>query len=216
VAAGARRFVFISSIKVNGEQTDGRPPFSADEPAAAKDPYGVSKHEAEQALFALARETGLDVVVIRPVLVYGPGVKANFQALMRWLARGVPLPLGAINNQRSLVALDNLVSLITTCIEHPAAANQVFLAADGHDLSTTALLQGLGLALGRPARLWPVPVALLRLGARVVGREAVYQRLCGSLQVDVSKARELLGWQPVIGVQEALDKTARHFLDRIQ
>jgi UDP-glucose 4-epimerase len=210
-AAGVRRFVFISSIKVNGESTSVGRSFSAGDPPAPLDPYGVSKMEAEQGLREIAAKTGMEVVIIRPPLVYGPGVKANFQAMMRWLSKGVPLPFGAINNQRSLVALDNLVDLIVTCIDHPAAANQTFLVSDGEDLSTTQLLRRMGQAMGKPARLIPVPPALLKAGAALVGKPELAQRLCGSLQVDISKTRELLGWNPPISVDEGLRRAAEGF-----
>ncbi|MBU4034031.1 MAG: NAD-dependent dehydratase, partial [Proteobacteria bacterium] len=168
--------------------------------------------EAEQGLRKLAEETGLEVVIIRSPLVYGRGVRANFLSMMRWLKWGVPLPFGAIHNKRSLVALDNLVDLIITCIDHPIAANQTFLVSDGEDLSTTELLRRMANALGRPARLIPVPVFLLEVGAALLGRRDMAQRLCGSLQIDISKARTLLGWKPPVSVDESLAKTARHFL----
>jgi len=210
--AGVRRFVFISSIKVNGEQTEPGQTFSAADAPDPQDPYGISKAEAEAGLMALAAETGMELVVIRPPLVYGPGVKANFLSMMHWLARGVPLPFGSVDdNQRSFVALDNLVDLIATCIDHPAAANQVFLAGDGEDLSTTALLRRLAAAMGVPARLLPVPVWALRTGARLVGKGAVFQRLCANLQVDISKARQVLGWNPPISVDEGLRRAAVGF-----
>ncbi|MDH1630663.1 UDP-glucose 4-epimerase family protein [Pseudomonas mosselii] len=210
--AGVKRFIFVSSVKVNGETTDGRRPFTADEQPAAQDPYGISKHEAEEALRQLARDTSLEVVIVRPPLVYGPGVKANFRSMLGWLGKGVPLPFGAIHNARSLVALDNLVDLLVTCIDHPAAANQTFLVSDGQDLSTTQLLAGLGVALGKPARLLPVPAAWLRGAAILVGKGALAQRLCGSLQVDIGKTRELLGWAPPVSVEQAFKATAEHFL----
>ncbi len=204
-AAGVKRFVFLSSIKVNGESTQPGCSFSADDPPAPEDPYGISKHEAELALRRVAEQTGMEVVVIRPPLVYGPGVKANFAAMMRWLARGVPLPLAAVtDNRRSLVALDNLVDLIVTCLNHPAAANQTFLVSDGEDLSTADLLKRMGLALGKPARLFFVPPGLLRFGAAMVNKPGIYQRLCGSLQVDISKTRQLLDWKPPLTVDEGL------------
>jgi nucleoside-diphosphate-sugar epimerase len=209
--AGVSRFVFLSSIKVNGEQTPVDRPFTADDMPAPANPYAVSKHEAEQGLLALAEKTGLEVVIIRPPLVYGPGVKANFASMMRWLDKGVPLPLGAIHNRRSLVARANLVDLILTCLDHPAAANQVFLAGDGEDLSTTELLRKLGQALGRPARLLPVPEGLLEGAAGLLGKRAVAQRLCGSLGVDIGKARERLGWEPPVSVDQALEETARAY-----
>lgn len=211
-AAGVRRFVFVSSIKVNGEATELVRPFTANDEPAPLDAYGISKMEAEQGLRKIAAATGMEVVIIRPPLVYGPGVKANFQAMMRWLARGVPLPLGAIHNRRSLVALDNLVNLIVTCVDHPAAANQTFLVSDGEDLSTTQLLQRMGKALGKPARLLPVPPALLNLGAALVGKSAIAQRLCGSLQVDISKTQQLLGWTPPLSVDEGLKTAAEGYL----
>jgi len=209
-AAGVRRFVFVSSIKVNGEATQPGAPFTADDAPAPLDAYGVSKMEAEQGLREIALQTGMEVVIIRPPLVYGPGVKANFAAMMRWLQRGVPLPLGAIHNQRSLVALDNLVDLIVTCLAHPAAANQTFLVSDGEDVSTTELLRRMGQALGRPARLIPVPVSWLKLAATMVGKPDVAQRLCGSLQVDIEKTRRLLGWTPPISLDQGLKRTGGH------
>lgn len=213
-AAGVKRFVFLSSVKVNGEQTEARAPFFADQRANPSDPYGVSKMEAEEGLRALARETGMEVVVIRPPLVYGPGVKANVLAMMRWLTRGIPLPLGAVTgNKRSLVALDNLVDLIVICLDHPAAANQTFLVSDGESLSTAALLQRMGAALGRPARLVWVPVSLLRMGATLLGKRGVAQRLCGSLEVDIGKTKKLLGWTPPISVDEGLRRTAVHWIE---
>ncbi|MBV5329604.1 MAG: SDR family oxidoreductase [Chlorobium sp.] len=212
-AVGVKRFVFLSSIKVNGEQTQVCEPFTAEQQPNPGDPYGVSKMEAEEGLHALARETGMEVVIIRPPLVYGPGVKANFLTMMRWLKLGFPLPLGAVTgNKRSLVALDNLVNLIVTCLDHPAAANQTFLVSDGESLSTATLLRRMGEALGRPARLIPVPVALLKLGAGLVGKPGVAQRLCGSLEIDISKTRELLGWKPLITVDEGLRRTASGYV----
>ena len=211
-AAGVRRFVFISSIKVNGEATHLGVPFFADGIPAPLDPYGVSKMEAENGLREISSQTGMEVVIIRPPLVYGPGVKANFASMMRWLKHSIPLPLGAIHNQRSLVSLDNLVDLIVTCLTHPAAANQTFLVSDGEDMSTTQLLRRMGSALGKPARLIPVPVLALKLGAALVGKPELAQRLCGSLQIDMSKTRELLGWRPPFSVDESLRKTAEGYL----
>ena len=207
---GVRRFIFISSIGVNGAETFARP-FSAGDLAAPHSPYAISKHEAELALKALAAETGLEVVIVRPPLVYGPGAPGNFAAMMRWLQRGVPLPLGAIHNQRSLVALDNLVDLIVTCMTHPAAANQTFLVSDGEDVSTTELLRRMGQAMNRPARLIPVPTSGLKLAATMVGKQDVAQRLCGSLQVDIEKTRQLLGWRPPLTLDQGLKKAAEGF-----
>jgi len=209
-AAGVRRFVFLSSIKVNGEFTEMGQPFTADSLPTPQDPYGVSKHEAEQLLNEIATETGMEVVIIRPPLVYGPGVKANFESMMRWLSRGIPLPLAAIkNNRRSLVALDNLVDLIVTCLNHPAAANQTFLVSDGEDLSTADLMKRICEAWGRRANLYYVPPELLKLGAAVFRKHAIYQRLCGSLQVDISKTSHLLGWAPPVSVDEGLRRAAK-------
>ena len=213
-AAGVKRFIFISTIKVNGGGTFLAKPYMADDPPAPVDPYGISKMEAEQELRQLASETGLEVVIIRPPLVYGPSVKANFQSMMRWLNKGIPLPLGAIHNKRSLVALDNLVDLIVTCIDHPAAANQIFLAGDGEDLSTTELLQRMARAMGKPARLISAPVWFLELGATLLGKRSIAQRLCGSLQVDISKARDVLGWTPPISVDEGLRRAAAGFANQ--
>ena len=203
-AAGVKRFVFISSVKVNGEHTQPGLAFTETDEPNPQDAYGLSKHEAEQGLRQLAANTGMEVVIIRPPLVYGPGVKANFAALLRAVQRGWPLPLGAVHNQRSLVALDNLVDFIVTCITHPQAANQTFLVSDGHDLSTTELVRGMARAAGVPARLLQIPVWALQAGAALLGKGDAVQRLCGNLQVDISKARHLLGWVPPISVEEGL------------
>jgi len=228
-AAGVRRFIYLSSIKVNGEHTTAGKPFTADDTLTSLapcgrgaggegfllDPYALSKYEAEQALRELAQQTGIEVVIIRPPLVYGPGVKANFLSMMRWLHKGIPLPLGSIHNQRSLVALPNLIDLITTCIDHPAAANQTFLVSDGEDLSTTELLQRLSKAIGKPARLLPIPQMLLETGLTLLGKRAIAQRLCGSLQLDISKTRDLLGWTPPVSVDAALHQTAQTYLQTL-
>lgn len=204
-ASGVKRFVFVSSVKVLGEVTAPARPFLHDNPPAPLDPYGISKHEAEVGLREIAATTGMQVVIVRPPLVYGPGVKANFAAMMRAVRRGLPLPLASVtHNRRSLVALDNLVDLLITCIDHPAAANQTFLVSDGEDLSTADLLRRLGRAMGRPARLFPVPPALLQAGANLLGKGDVAQRLLGNLQVDISHTRETLGWTPPITVDEGL------------
>lgn len=211
VAAGVRRFVFVSSIKVNGEATLERPFRETDLPAPL-DAYGISKHEAEEALKRIGREAGMEIVVVRPALVYGPGVKGNFLSLLRWMRRGLPLPLARCDNRRSFVGLTNLVDLLIQCVLHPAAANETFLAADGEDLSTPELLRRLARALGRKAWLLPFPPAMLRIAAGIAGRPGLYERLCGSLQVDASKARELLGWRPPSTVDEELARTANWFL----
>ena len=203
-AAGVKRFVFISSVKVNGESTPIRCAFTETDAPNPQDPYGQSKHEAEQGLLQVSVDTGMEVVIIRPPLVYGPGVKANFAALIRAVQRGWPLPLGAVHNQRSLVALDNLVDFIVTCTTHPQAANQTFLVSDGQDLSTTELVHGISQAAGVPARLLSVPVWALQAGASLLGKGDAAQRLCGNLHVDITKARMLLGWVPPITVEEGL------------
>jgi nucleoside-diphosphate-sugar epimerase len=217
-AAGVKRFIFLSSIKVNGEATPAPSPrplpkgsrknekvkFSADDEPAPQDPYGISKMEAEQVLSQIAAKTGMEVVIIRPPLVYGPGVKANFASLMRVVQRGWPLPLGTVRNQRSLVALDNLVDFIVLCVAHPKAANQTFLVSDGQDLSTTELVRRLARAGGSSARLLPMPVWALKAGASLLGKSDAIQRLLGNLQVDISKARNLLGWVPPVSVDEGL------------
>lgn len=210
-AAGARRFVFVSSIKVNGEETAPGAPFTADDPPAPVDPYGISKSEAEAGLKAIGRETGMEIVIVRPVLVYGDGVGGNFLTMLRWVARGMPLPLGSVHNLRSLVARANLVDLLAACIIHPAAANNVFLVSDGEDISTTELIRRLAAGMGKRARLVPVPAAALTAAARLVGKGDVAHRLVSSLQVDISKTRNLLGWSPPITAERALTETARNF-----
>ena len=210
--AGVRRFVFISSIGVNGGESFAQP-FTAEDDVSPHTPYAISKHEAEVALRALAAETGMEVVIIRPPLVYGPGVKANFLAMMRWLECGVPLPLGGLTeNRRSLIFIDNLVDLIVTCIDHPAAANQTFLVSDDEEQSTALLLRRIAVALARPARLFHVPTGLIRLGAKLIGQQGVAQSLCGSLWVDNSKAKEMLGWSPLVSVDEGLRRTVAHWI----
>jgi nucleoside-diphosphate-sugar epimerase len=209
---GVRRFVFISSIKVNGARTMPGAPFTTQDVPAPCDAYAISKLEAEQGLSELGRETGMEVVIIRPVLVYGPGVKANFRSMMRWLRRGIPLPFGAVDNRRSLVAVENLTDLMLCCLRHSAAANQTFLISDGEDLSTPALLQRTAAAMNVSARLLPIPPRALRTAARFLGQEAVAQRLCDSLQVDMTDTCALLAWKPPVGIDEALARTVGHFL----
>ena len=203
-SAGVKRFVFISSVKVNGELTQPGCAFTEADAPSPQDAYGQSKHEAEQGLRQLSAATGMEVVIIRPPLVYGPGVKANFAALIRAVKRGWPLPLGAVHNQRSFVAIDNLVDFIVTCIAHPLAANQTFFASDGHDLSTTDLVRRMAFAADVPSRLIPVPMWALRAGGALIGKGDSVQRLCGNLQIDISKAQSLLGWAPSVSVEEGL------------
>ena len=216
--SGVKRFVFLSSIKVNGEMTRPSNPFTPDDVHVPDDPYGLSKYEAEQGLLALTQETDMEVVIIRPPLVYGPGVKGNFFSMMKWMSKPVPLPFGAIHNQRSLVALDNLVSFISLCVDREKsseAANQVLLISDGQDVSTTQLLRKVGQALnfkspsGTKAWLVPVPVCIMTFFAKLLGKEDMANRLFGSLQVDSSKTRESLGWTPVVTIDEQLAKMAK-------
>ncbi len=208
-AAGVRRFVFLSSVKVNGEGRDV--PYRETDAAAPQDAYAVSKWEAEQGLMAIAQETGMEVVILRPPLVYGPGVGANFLRLLRMVERGVPLPLGAIDNRRSLLYLGNLVDAIALCLAHPAAANRTYLVADGEDVSTPELIRRLAALMGGPARLWPVPPGLLELAGKLVGKSAEVQRLLGSLAVDSGAIRRELGWQPPFTLEEGLAETVRWY-----
>jgi len=210
-AAGVRRFVYVSSIKVNGEATSERPFTEADSPAPA-DAYGISKWEAEQALTRVRRESGLEVVVLRPPLVYGPGVKANFLSLVKAVARGWPFPFAAVHNQRSLIYVGNLVSAIVRCLENPAAAGRTFLVADGEPVSTVELICGIARALGRPARLFPVPTGLLRLAGRLTGRRGAVERLLGSLAVDFASIRRELAWTPPYTFEEGIRATAEWYL----
>jgi UDP-glucose 4-epimerase len=205
--AGVRRFVFVSSIKVNGEKTELGHPFVADDTPAPMDPYGVSKFEAEQALMLLGKQTGMEIVIVRPPLVYGPGVKANFQTMLRWVALGIPLPLGGIKNARSMVALGNLVDLLILCIDHPEAAGQIFLVSDGEDVSTSELLRRSAQAMQKTIYLPSVSDGLIYFFADIFGRRAMAERLCGSLQVDIQKTRDLLNWQPPLSLSQALELT---------
>ena len=212
--ADVKRFIFISSIKVNGESTELGKPFKPDDNYIPTDPYGLSKHEAEIGLRKIAQETGMEVVIIRPPLVYGEGVKANFASLMKWIDKGIPLPLGGINqNKRSLVSVYNLVDLIVNCISHPNAANQTFLVSDDEDVSTTQLLVNMAAALNVPKRLIPIPSSWFTFASKLIGKPAISQRLCGSLQVDISKTKQLLGWKPPISVKEGFARTAEHYLN---
>jgi nucleoside-diphosphate-sugar epimerase len=224
-AAGVRRLVYLSSIKVNGERTHRSPQgpaprdgdiagFTHINPPAPEDPYGISKWEAEQALWEVSLKTGLEVIVVRPPLVYGPGVKGNFLRLLRWVARGAPFPLGAVHNQRSLVGLDNLVDLLIRCVDHPAAAGQTFLVSDGQDLSTPELVRLLARAMDKTPRLIPVPVPLLRLAGRMIGKGGEVDRMVGSLQINSSFTRETLNWTPPVSVEVGMQAMVDDFLRR--
>lgn len=201
---GVKRFIFMSSIGVNGSSTLHNQAFSADDLPNPGNPYAVSKYEAEQGLQCLAKETEMEVVIIRPPLIYGAGAKGNFQRLIQWLQKGFPLPLGAINNKRSFVSIDNLLSLILSCIDYPSAANEIFLVSDGEDISTTALLQKMSQIMNIPARLLHVPQSILSVIAYFLGRKVDFQRLCGSLQIDINKTCKMLDWKPEVSIEETL------------
>lgn len=208
--AGVRRFIFLSSVKVNGESTAGRA-FNERDAPRPEDPYGVSKHEAEEVLREIAGNTALEVVILRPPLVYGPGVKANFLRMLRWVDRGIPLPLASVNNRRSLVYVGNLIDAILRCLEHPAAAGKTFLVDDGEPVSTAQLLREIGVALDRPVHLLPLPIALLRVAATLARRGDDAARLLGDLVVDGSHLRRTISWQPPFTRQEGLAATAAWF-----
>lgn len=211
--AGVRRFVFVSSIKVNGELTPPMRPFTEKDMVNPVDPYGISKHEAELGLLDMAAETGMEVVIVRPPLIYGPSVKGNFRSMMKLVSRRTPLPLALItDNRRSLLALDNLIDFLALCVSHPGAAGRVFLVSDQDDVSTAELLRRLAEAMGLTARLFPVPQLLLRGAANLAGKRSAYHRLCGSLVVDSSAASRLLGWAPPIALDEGLRRAAMGFV----
>jgi nucleoside-diphosphate-sugar epimerase len=210
--AGVRRFVFISSVKVNGESTLPYIPFTEADPHNPCDPYGVSKSEAERGLIRLAAETGMEIVIVRPPLIYGPRAKGNFRLMMKLLAHRVPLPLGSIrNNRRSLVSLDNLIDFLALCVSHRDAVNRVFLVSDRSDVSTAELLERLGLAMDVPVNLLPVPHYLLKLASCSGAGRSLYQRLCGSLVVDSSAAFRFLGWEPPLSLDEGLRRAVVGF-----
>jgi nucleoside-diphosphate-sugar epimerase len=213
VEAGVRRFVFMSTIKVNGEETAPGCSFSPEDLTEPKDPYAISKWEAEQGLFEIAKKIGLELVIIRPPLVYGPGVKGNLATLIKWVKNGVPLPFGALRNRRSMIGLDNLLSFTVLCADIARSQNakgQVFLVSDGEDVSTAELLRRVAKAYGCKSRMFSVPVDLMRLAARCTGKSSLADRLFGSLVVDDSKARQMLGWLPPSSMDEQLQKMARH------
>ncbi len=211
--AGVRRFIFISTAKVNGESSRNEV-FTENLRENPIGYYAISKLEAERGLWEIVRHTGMEVVIIRPPLIYGPGVKANFQSLMKWVNRGVPLPLGGIHNLRSLLYIDNLVDFVCTCICHPAAANEVFFVSDDQDLSVAELVQKVSKALEVPSKLISLPSWVLRHGLTLIGRSELYQRLCESFQVDISKAKKVLGWEPRFSVDYGLSKTVDEFLNQ--
>ncbi|MGF1726762.1 UDP-glucose 4-epimerase family protein [Photobacterium nomapromontoriensis] len=208
--AGVKRFVFISSIKVNGEATEPGRAFTSSVNSAPTDPYALSKYEAEQGLLAIAKESAMEVVIIRPPLVYGPSVKANFASLLKLVQKGLPMPFGAINNTRSLVYIGNLVDLIITTLTHPQAANQVFLVSDDNDVSTTTLLREMANATGSPCYLLPVPSCWLLGLTKLVGKPGIGERLCGNLQLDISETKSCLNWRPPYNLADSLKLTVQH------
>jgi len=209
VAAGVKRFVYVSSIKVNGEETHSWQAYSEQSNPAPQDPYGVSKWEAEQVLHQVAKETGLEVVIVRPPLVYGPDVKGNFAQMISVVARGVPLPLASVNNKRSLIYVKNLVNALILCATHPAAPGNTYLLSDGEDVSTSDLLRKLAFAMDKKSRLFSCPVVLLKLAAKVFRKSDQVERLLGSLQVDGSKIRRELGWMPPFSMDDGLKATVK-------
>lgn len=213
--AGVRRFIFISSVKVNGESTTGLPPFKSSDVEKPEDPYGISKGEAEFALKELCKNTGMELVIIRPPLVYGRGVKANFFNLLKLSNTWLPLPFGGVNNKRSMIYLGNLVDFIICCVDHPKAANQTFLISDGEDLSLKGLIRYTRQTMGKPIWLLPVPVGLFKWLGKLTGKSTVIDRLVGDLQVDSRKAQELLEWSPPYSVQQGISDTVADFNNRV-
>ncbi len=213
-AAGTKRFIFISSIKVNGESTLPGQTLNPKDQHIPVDPYGLSKYEAEIGLKLIAEQTGLEVVVIRPPLIYGPGVKANFLKMMQWVEKGIPLPLGAIQNQRSMLGLDNLINFIELCLTYPDAAGQTFLVSDDHDVSTTELLKEIAAAMHRPSRLLSIPQYFIEKFLILLGQRHISERLCGSLQLDIGLAKTLLSWKPPYTFRDQLSKTVLDYLSK--
>lgn len=207
---GVKRFIFLSSIKVNGESTSDKAPFTASDKSAAEDPYGISKSEAEQQLLELGKQTGMEIVIIRPPLVYGEGVKANFASLMRFVGKGLPLPFRAIkNNKRSLISVYNLVDLIMVCIEHPKAANQMFLASDDNDLSTAEMVDLMAKVQGKRNVALPVPVWCFKLAGKLLNKAEMIDRLTGSLQLDITHTKNTLNWTPPYPVEHGFKLAAK-------
>lgn len=211
IEAGVQRFIFLSSIKVNGETTLGQDIFSELDIPNPQDPYALSKYEAERGLLDLANRSDMQLVIIRPPLTYGPGVKGNFAVLIKLILSGLPLPIGLIKNKRSLMALDNLVDLIVTCIDHPNAADQIFLASDGKNVSTLELVKKIATTYNVKTYVFPVPVILMKLIFRLIGKINVADRLFNNLQIDGSKAERLLDWKAVISMEDQLKEMAVHY-----
>ena len=210
--SGVKRFIFISSIKVGGESSSLGNPLTEDRKYVPDDPYGLSKYEAEQQLLELAKHSAMEVVIIRPTLIYGPGVKANFESMMNWASKPIPLPFGSITNKRSLVSIDNLISLIKVCLTHPNAKNEIFYVNDDNDVSTSDLLRKLYRSFRNKTPLIPMPMTLINLLFKLIGKGGYSARLLGSLQVDISKAKTLLNWTPPYSIDDSIDKTVKHFI----
>jgi len=209
VMAGVTRFIYISTAKVNGESTNIGQAFTADDVPAPKDPYGLSKLEAESQLQSISRETNMETVIIRPPLIYGPNVKGNFNFLMRLLVRGIPLPFGGVkHNKRSLVSLGNFVDLLIICLTQQDAANNIYMISDDEDISTAELISRICNARGLPNRNFYLPLFIIRLSLFVVGKSDMYQRLCGSLQLDIDKTKNKLNWKPIETLDEALKRNS--------
>jgi UDP-glucose 4-epimerase len=209
--SGVRKFLYVSTVKVNGEAS-GAHPFSSEDPPHPDDPYAISKWEAEQALTQLCDDLDMELVIVRPPLVYGPGVRANFARLMQLVRAGIPLPFGLVRNRRSLVALDNLVDFLLLCLEAPAASGRTWLVSDQHDLGSADLIRIIASAMRKPARLLPVPPLLLSFLGTLSGKGKAVSRLTDSLQVDARPATEILGWKPTVTVEMAIQSTVDHFL----
>ena len=209
---GVRRFVYLSSIKVNGEET--RVPFTESDPPNPQDPYGISKWEAEQALAVVAAKTGLETVVLRPPLAYGPGVQGNFLQLLNVVRKGIPLPLASVNNRRSLIYRENFVDALIHCVRDARAAGRTYLVSDGEDLSTAELIRRLAKSLKKDSPLWPLPLWMLRGAGKLAGKTAMIDRLLGSLQIDSSRIRRELDWYPPYSVDRGLEDTVAWFMRR--
>ena len=212
---GVKRFIFLSSIKVNGEKTLRSESFKHNDIAMPEDAYGVSKLEAEKVLRELSDRTGLEIVIIRAPLVYGEGVKGNFLRLLNLTNKKIPLPFARINNIRSLVGLDNLIDLIICCIDHPKAAGQIFLISDNESISTPELIKRIGAAMGKSTRLFPVPLSIFKLLGRLMGKSYEVDKLLGSLMVDSSHTRQILGWKPILSLDDGLNKTVQWYLKNL-
>jgi nucleoside-diphosphate-sugar epimerase len=212
---GVRRFIFLSSIKVNGERTLTSNSFKHDDIPKPEDPYGISKFEAEEALRSLSNKTGMELVIIRAPLVYGEEVKGNFLRLLNLCNKDIPLPFANINNTRSMVYIDNFVDLIECCIDHPKAAGEIFLVSDEQDISTTELIKKIKKFMNKPERLFPLPLFFFKLLGTLIGKSSEVNRLLGSLKIDISHARNVLGWKPIINLEEGLKKTVNWYLKNL-